>query len=69
MSLCYGLSSHIPLAGIIGFSGDLFESFNMKNKGKFTFELDTVPMLVFHGDSDDVIDFKVAKKLYQKYLG
>jgi hypothetical protein len=33
MSLCYGLSSR-PLGGIVGFSGDLFESFDMRNKGK-----------------------------------
>lgn len=27
-----------------------------------------MPLLVFHGDEDDVIDFKQAKKLYDKYL-
>jgi predicted esterase len=25
-------------------------------------------MLVFHGDSDDVIDYRQAKRLYDKYL-
>lgn len=34
MSLCYALTGKRLLGGVVGFSGHLFTSFEMKNKGK-----------------------------------
>lgn len=32
MSLLYGLTSALPLGGVVGLSGNLFASFELKNK-------------------------------------
>ena len=37
MSLCYGLNSNKLLGGVVGFSGHMFESFEMKNKSNNSF--------------------------------
>ncbi len=62
MSLTYGLTSSEILAGVLGFSGHMFRSFDLKIKSK-------IPMLVYHGKDDDVIDYRMAKKGYDDLIG
>lgn len=35
LSLCYGLNADRLIAGVVGFSGHLFETLSMKNKSKY----------------------------------
>jgi phospholipase/carboxylesterase len=62
ISLAYGLTSPDILAGILGFSGHMFKSFELKNKSK-------IPMLIYHGKDDDVIDYRMSKKEYDNLIG
>ena len=57
VSLGYALTGPRQVSGVVGFSGMLFESFDLKNKGKKILMIEKTPMLVYHGSSDDVIPF------------
>ena len=69
MSLLYALMSDNLLGGIIGYSGHVFRSFELKNKGMFCFMLDKLAMFMYHGEEDGVIDCKKAKQGYDMVIG
>lgn len=48
VSVPYGLTSKNLIGGVIGFSGQLFQSFGTANLGK-------VPILLNHGSNDKMI--------------
>ncbi len=53
IALLYGLTCKNILGGIVGFSGYLFQSFDIPNLGK-------LPILLNHGRHDQMIPFKVS---------
>lgn len=59
MSLYYGLQCLKPLPGLIGFSGYLFESTQLKN-------LDQTKVLLYHGGMDQMIPLAIARLSYQR---
>lgn len=61
VSLLYGLTSSNIVAGVVGFSGYLFSSFDIPN-------LDKLPILLHHGVHDPMIPFKQATKSYEKIM-
>ncbi len=69
MSLLYALMCENLLGGIIGYSGHVFRSFELKNKGMFSYKLDKLAMLMYHGEDDGVIDCKKAKQGYDMVIG
>lgn len=61
VSLLYGLSSDKLLGGAVGWSGHLFQSFDLKNQGK-------LPLLINHGQYDSMIPFQMAVQSYDKII-
>jgi predicted esterase len=61
MSLFYGLQCERPIAGIIGFSGYLFDSTKTTNLGKTN-------ILLNHGDHDFRAELPHSEKTYQRIL-
>ena len=59
MSLLYALTSDKVLGGAVGWSGHLFQSFDLKNIGK-------IPLLINHGEYDSMIPFEMSKKSYEE---
>lgn len=59
MALYYGLQCPKPLAGLIGFSGVLFQSASIKNLG-------ATKILLYHGALDQVIPLQLARLSYQR---
>lgn len=59
ISLLWGLSNKIQVGGVIGFSGYLFQSFEIRNAGK-------IPILLYHGEYDPTIPYKHAMASYGK---
>jgi predicted esterase len=69
MSLLYALTSENLLGGIIGYSGHVFRSFDLKNKGTFLINSDKLPMFMYHGKNDNVINCGMAQKGYDLMIG
>lgn len=61
ISLYYGLQCPKPIAGIIGFSGYLFESTRLDNLNKSA-------VLLNHGAEDPLIPEWLAKQSYKRIL-
>jgi len=61
MSLYYGLQCANPIAGLVGFSGYLFESVKLTN-------LDKTSVLLNHGEVDSMIGEGFAKHSYSRLL-
>ena len=57
----YALTSEKILGGAIGWSGHLFQSFELKNKDK-------IPLLINHGEHDSMVPFEMAMKSYESIL-
>ena len=61
------LSLHIaprrdePLAGVVGFSGRLLEPESLIDEVK-----SRLPILLIHGDQDDVVPFEMGAELFEK---
>lgn len=53
MTLYYGLQCAKPLLGLVGFSGLLFQSTQIKNLGE-------TKVLLYHGKLDSVIPLQLA---------
>ena len=60
----YALTADVLLGGIIGYSGHVFRSFDLKNKGKYLIKIDKLDMLIYHGKNDSVIQCKKAMTGY-----
>ena len=64
----YALTGPRQVAGVLAYSGLLFESFEMKHKGTYQENIGKIPILAYHGNMDDVLPYKKAKDLYDKHL-
>ena len=58
VSLLYALTTDKILAGAVGWSGHLFQSFELRNVGK-------IPLLINHGEYDSMIPFEMGRKSYE----